>query len=323
MQSPFHRSTALQLHNELLSIPSIHTAITETINLGLLPGTQNRDILGSWLVAALEEGRRAGGSGIRVFEETFYLSPSSSIEEETKQKRDQQIDLEPLLSSLLEYLSLSILDPVTLHEDIHPPPVSINTGSSSPTPSARVMAKATKVRPSSFEPTSIPGTPATEDEEVEAERWARYRVAGIVGLTWLIQKISSSQMQLPLELLALLRNPVLWTSLSPVENPTILDHFSTTSSMCLGYQQPPIRRVAYTLLGVMIDSWASEIEKQDLLELLSVAVLSSCWLEKEAIVWDTAGPAVVKFLNSTFSLIYPSIFRLICLQTTRCAGRSL
>ncbi|KAK4688698.1 E3 ubiquitin-protein ligase listerin, partial [Tremellales sp. Uapishka_1] len=284
LQSPFHRTTALQLHNDILSIPSLQSAVLETLSLSLLPGSQNRDITGSWLVAALEEGKRSGGSGLKVWEASTSFRPADS----KPSSNEETLDLLPHLSSLIEYLSLSILDPQTLHSDIHPAPVSLATNNNSPIPSARVQAKATKIRPSSVAPSTGTSTPAFDGEEVEEERWARYRVAGFVGLSWLLSKLSQvGHGSLSPDLQALLLKSILWSALS------------SESPDSLGYQQPPIRRAAYNLLGVLLDVYNDEVQKQEMQELLAVAVLDSCWTEKEATVWETAGPAVVRFLSKS------------------------
>ncbi|RSH88769.1 hypothetical protein EHS25_002997 [Saitozyma podzolica] len=247
LQSPFHRSLALQLHAELLSVPS------------------NRDVIGSWMVAALEEGRRAGGTGLRSWEDSVAWT-----------EQPDRIDLVPQLSSLAEYLSLSILDPPSLHDDIHPAPVS-----SAPIPQKAV--KGAKGRPT---PAPTPPPVLAEEESVLEERWARYRVGGLTGLAWLVQQLSKNGVVLPQELLELLRHPILWSAVS-----------SVPSDDSIGAQQPTVRKAAYALLDALVDSFPDEVAKSEMLELLSTAVLDCVWLEKEAAVWQQAGAAVVKFLS--------------------------
>jgi hypothetical protein len=218
------------------------------------------------MVAALEEGRRAGGSGLRSWEDSVAWT-----------EQPDRVDLIPQLSSLAEYLSLSILDPPSLHDDIHPAPVS-----SAPIPQKAV--KGAKGRPT---PAPTPPPVLVEDESVLEERWARYRVGGLTGLAWLVQQLSKNRVVLPQELLALLRQPVLWSALS-----------SVPSDDSIGAQQPTVRKAAYALLDALVDSFPDEVAKPEMLELLSTAMLDCVWLEKEAAVWQQAGAAVVKFLSS-------------------------
>ena len=109
LQSPTHRPLALQIHQELLSIPSLRSLILDTFSLSLLPGEQTRDTLGSWLVSAMEERRRAGGASLTCWTEATSFGP-----------QDGRLDLLPHLESLVEYLSGSINDPAALHDGIFP-----------------------------------------------------------------------------------------------------------------------------------------------------------------------------------------------------------
>ncbi|WVR00029.1 hypothetical protein IAU59_007171 [Kwoniella sp. CBS 9459] len=286
LQSPFHRSIALQLHFDLLSIPSLRTAILDSLSLSLLPGSQNRDILGSWLVAALEEGRRAGGAGIKSWEASTSLNPEGETSDDTTGK----IDLSQHLGDLVEHLTLSILDPSTLHDNIHPAPVSSSTSTASSSgPSAKKGQTAKGGKGKAAPIPTVPPAPPTEDEDLVEERLSRYRVGGFVGLTWLVQQVSSSGITPPEELVKLIRNPGLWLALSPepVE--------AADSPIGLGTAHPPIRRAAYSLLSTVVEQHSEQLK--DSLEMLSDAVLGSCWLEKEAVVWETAGLAVAKFVR--------------------------
>lgn len=277
LQSPFHRSTAVQLHAELLSIPSLRAAILDTLSLSLLPGTQNRDILGSWLVAALEEGRRAGGVGLRSWEEsTVWLAEGT--------ESDGRIDLTPQLSTLAEYLSLAILDPPSLHDDIHPSPVAS-------TPAAPPPQKAKgKGKQAYIPPPPAPVEPTPEETEHAEEKWARYRIGGLVGLSWLLSQLKKAENPLSEEIVGLLHNSALWSCLSSLP--------SDEGSAAFGHQHPPVRRAAYSVLGVLVDSYPAEIAREDVLHTLAGEMLDAIWVEKEGTVWEAAGPAVVKILSS-------------------------
>jgi len=195
---------------------------------------------------------------------------------------DGKINLTAQLPYLVEYLSLSVLDPPSLHDDIHPSPVS----------TAFQKAAPTKAKKKAFvAPTAAPEVD-TEDEQIAEERWTRYRIGGFVGLSWLLTQLSTHNIPLPEELLPLLGNSYLWTALSP----TIGEEGDET----LGGRQPVIRRAAYDLLSTLVNRYPAEVKKKEMLDMLSTAVLESCWIEREAAVWQTAGPAIAHFLGSEF-----------------------
>lgn len=288
--------------------------------LGLLPGTQNRDIIGSWLVTSLEEGRRPGpgAAGLRKWSEVVYFSPlpktatSELGDLATAEVQENRLDLTPNLALLVEYLSSSILSPAELHSDVHPQPVSstANTPSTnSPAPSARVLAKALKQqsRPSAVTVPTL-SSQTVEDDDADGsndeERWGRYRLTGLLGLTWLLQNLPAGE--LPEALVNLLKTPALWTCLSPLRTSTLLeDAEDGDAPISIGYEQPGVRRAGYALLAVLVESYSAIVSETDLLELLSRAVLGSCWAEKEGQVWETAGQSIVVFLASESPLWVP------------------
>jgi hypothetical protein len=267
---------ALQLHEELLTIPSIRHIILETLSLSLLPGTQNRDILGAWLVTSLDEGRRSGLDSRKRDESTVWLESKDELATE-----DGRINLTAQLPYLVEYLSLSVLDPPSLHDDIHPSPVQ-----------AAFQSKAapTKAKKKGYTPPAATPEVDTEDEQIAEERWTRYRLGGFVGLSWLLTQLSTHNIPLPEDLLTLLANSYLWTALSP--------SIGEEGDETLGGRQPIIRRAAYDLLSTLVNRYPAEVKKKEMLDMLSAAVLESCWVEREATVWQTAGPAVAHFLGS-------------------------
>lgn len=189
-----------------------------------------------------------------------------------------QINLTENLGSLVEYLSLAILDPATLHEDIHPAPVS-----SAPTP---VKSGKTK-----FVMPTQTAEPTEEEDTSEHERLSPYRIGGLVGLSKIVQVNSKQGAKPSPELLSLLRHPLLWSALSsePVED-----------SANIGVDQPGIRKSAYALLDTFIEAYPDIVGETETKTLLAGAVHSSCWFEKDASVWQQAGQAVVKFLTSKF-----------------------
>jgi hypothetical protein len=256
----------------------LRTVILDTLSLSLLPGTQNRDILGSWLVAALEEGRRAGGTGLRSWEESTVWHGEGS-------ESDGRIDLTPQLATLAEYLSLAILDPPSLDDDIHPSPVASTPAVPPPPPKGKGKGKQT------YTPTPpTPAEPTQEETEHAEERWARYRVGGLVGLSWLLSQLKRAEVPLSKETSRLLHDSALWSCLSSLP--------SDEGSAAFGHQHSPVRRAAYTVLTVLVDAYPEEIAKEDILQTLAGEMLDAIWVEKEGTVWEAAGPAVAKILSS-------------------------
>lgn len=284
LQSPFHRSLALQLHTEMMGVPELCGGVLDSLAMSYLPGTQDRDILGSWLVAALEE-RRSGG--LKVFEDLVGLGPKPTPEgQETS-----HLDLVPFLPGLAEFLSLAILDPKTLHRDIHPAPVQNQFESAK---QAKEAAKNQNQKGKGKGKPSRTATPATEtpppeeDPQLAEERWTRYRVGGLAGLAWIITKLHAHDPPLKSEEVdALLRNPVTWSSLGPAQVIPDVDPIGTA---------PLIRRGGYTLLQSVLQSF-KELDSE-LLGIIATSVLGNCWQETEAIVWEVAGSAVLRFLTS-------------------------
>lgn len=219
------------------------------------------------MVAALEEGKRASGSSLKVWQEctTWMLSDEYA-------GPGGEINLTVQLPSLAEYLSSSILDPPSLNDDIHPAPVSSNPV------------------PNKGKPTKAPLVPEpVEVDELAEERWARYTVGGLTGLAWILQQIHSNQQSLPDQYRALLQTPYLWTALSPPIG---------QEGDSLGSKQPTVRRAAYSLLTVLIDCFPAELDHAETFSIVAKALIEGCWRETEAAVWETAGHATVKFLSS-------------------------
>nr|KIR46016.1 hypothetical protein I312_04558 [Cryptococcus bacillisporus CA1280] len=290
--SPFHRTIALHIHTDLLSVPALQASILETLNLGLLPGTQNRDVLGSWMVAALEEGRRAGGLGLKGWESSIIWKV---CDDEIDSDTHIRINLSEHLPTLIEYLTLSTLNPTILHEDIHPVPVAATPVSSAPL-NKKGANKQGKSKTSSAPPSRQAATPVPppEDDEILEERMTRYRVGGLIGLSWLLQQLPQVGLtSLPEDLFALLRHPALWLALSsePVD--------AANLPGSLGTAQPPVRKAGYGLLDVLVNSYENIMAEPEMLKMVSDAVLSSCWREKEAVVWESAGSAIAKFIRKS------------------------
>ncbi len=285
--SPSHRSLALTIHSKLLSIPILRSAIVDGLNLGQFTAPhQIRDVLGAWLVSALEEGRRGAGSigseGLDLWREVADWSPSEQV-------AIDGIDMRSQLELLVEYLSLAILEPQQLHEEIHPPQVQADaSGASTP-------------RKGGKGPAPLPAFPSLPSKEVEDEHDAAqaeeivlpYRSSGLAGLDYILQEMPLD-MEIPESLANLLHKSEFWSLISP--------DGSTNSN-------GPIRRGLYSILRTLIrrrEQWVGE----RIVPVAAPIIMKSAWREADATVW--AGGV----LGETLAL-WLTKFRQVWLMPTR------
>lgn len=80
-------------------------------------------------------------------------------------------------------------------------------------------------------------------------------------------------------------------------------------SLNMGVDQPGVRKAAYGLLSVLLESLPEEVASHEMLETLAEAVLGSCWTEKDSGVWQAAGPAVVRFLTRMSLLLLSNLLQ--------------
>ena len=198
-----------------------------------------------------------------------------------------EINLAEQLPTIIDYLSLSILDPASLHDDIYPASVTVLV-SSSPSAAKSKGAKGAMVQ-SPFQLTSPKeDEKSSMDDRQTKEQHARYRIDGLAGLRYLLESLHEARhdMFLPDELRKLVHNPLLWTALSPLA--------SADDSQRLGAQQPGVRQGAWSVLAALVAFYDAEVTAA--LHMLAEAVLSSCWHEADAGVWQVAGATLGRFL---------------------------
>ena len=199
---------------------------------------------------------------------------------------DRAINLKEYLSTLAEYLGLSILQPNSLQSDIFPTPVPIESFVTSPSRSRNTKA------PRLVDPAAKPRTD-DEDEHASAtqlleEQFAAYRIDGLGGLAYILEdsKARGGKVQIPDDLRNLVTDEHLWSALSP--SPPEEDGVS------LGHAQPVIRQQAYRLLELLVKQFPDDIRTS--IECLPSAIMSSCWIEEDAGVWGKAAPALSRYL---------------------------
>lgn len=286
--SPAHRLLSLQTQTSLLQLPQVRDSLINTLNLGLLPGErQCRDIVGAWLFAAVEEGRRTTGPGRDALAAFQNVSDWEATVQDENNRKLVMVDH---LANLTEFLNLAILDPAELHAQIHPPTPTISasqTGSGRNTPSrtnsSNIKGGSKMAHPFISEMSSATYEAQAADVKAQAEAAVdeeellnRYRLSGILSLTYVLQSMLGGKVDGPLE--TLLRNEALWDLIS--------------------IAPPPVRRAMYPLLQTLTQQHL-EFVKLHLVPIVGARILSTVWKEEDGSVWrgGVVSEALVLFLT--------------------------
>lgn len=282
--SPAHRQLALQTQTSLLKLDSVRKSMIRTLDLGLLPGDhQCRDIVGSWLSAAIEEGRRPGGREcLAAFERVADWSRSAAADTTDVSVEDNpdHLDMPAHLTNIVEYLRLATLAPSELHEDIHPPPLpsssASNSGRSTP---AKPLKSAPHPFISEMSAASYEQQEADEKARLDAavneeETFNRYRLSGLLALTYVLQSVASIEPSIE----SYLKEESLWDLIA-----------SGT---------PPVRRAVYLVIQALVNKH-QDFCKGRLLSIVGPRLLSNVWKEEDAGVWSggAVSEALLLFLT--------------------------
>ncbi|KAJ9108838.1 hypothetical protein QFC21_000158 [Naganishia friedmannii] len=273
------------LHTRLLKIPTIKSSLLNTLSLGLLPGQHHgRDVLGTWMTAALEEGRRGTvGSGEEVMTAwESFVDWDAEVQEDgadaVKLNMSENLDL------LLDYLRLAILEPQELYRQVHPPPVK---ASESPAPII-TSKKGGKDKGSKGQSAKGYFTPMIEQEIEESdididslnERSTRYQMSGLLGLAYVLQHVSEGALEKE-NFISLLTEPQLWDLFT---TPANADDASQVAA-------PPVRQALYAVFFALASRFES-FTRSKLLGSAGSSFLRNIWTEMDASVW--AGRATVE-----------------------------
>jgi hypothetical protein len=282
------------LHTKLLKIPNIKSNILNTLALGLLPGHHHgRDVLGSWMTAAVEEGRRgtvgAGEEAMAVWE--GFVEWQEDVKAEDADGTVTKLSMAENLEILVDYLRLAVLDPQELYRQVHPPPVK----ASEPPPPVLVGKKGAKGKGSQSQTPKgyFTPPPETEPEETEEdvialnERNTRYQMSGLVGLAYLLRNVSTETLEKEY-FVSFLSDPQLWRLFTTPAN-------STEST---DVAAPPVRQALYEALLVLSTRHESYMRSK-LFATAGPVFLRNIWTEADASVWSgrAVPDAVVAFLT--------------------------
>ena len=292
--SPAHRSVSLQLHTKLLKIPAIKADLLHTLSLGLLPGQHHgRDVLGTWMTAALEEARRGSiGSGeeaLTAWEE--FVDWREATSETDINGTVKHLNMSENLEILVDYLRLAILDPQELHRQVHPSPVK---APESPAPlifgkkgSKDKGSKSQTPRGYFTPPPEAENEEQEEDAITVIERSTRYQISGLLGLSYLLQHAVTETLEHEY-FGVLLKHKHLWslfTTTAKAEDPD-----------CVA--APPVRQTLYDVLLALLTRHESYMRSK-LFAVVGPIFLQNIWTETDVSVWSgrAVPDAVVAFFT--------------------------
>lgn len=273
--SPAHRQLALQTQTSFIKLDSVRSSMIRTLNLGLLAGEhQCRDIVGSWLSAAVEEGRRPGGRDcMAAFERVADWSGAAEPDEA------QQLNMPDHLANIVGYLRLATLAPAELHEDIHPPPLpstsASNSGRSTPAKTSKSAPHPfiSEMSAASYEQREADEKARQDAAVIEEETFNRYRFFGLLALTYVLQSVATLG-----DLESFLQEESLWDLVA-----------SGT---------PPVRRAVYLVIQALVTKH-HDFCKERLVAVIGSHLLSNVWKEEDAGVWSggAVSEALLLFLT--------------------------
>ncbi|KIK58369.1 hypothetical protein GYMLUDRAFT_45278 [Collybiopsis luxurians FD-317 M1] len=289
------RLAAASVHRSFIGIPAVLDQIRletqSNINL------EAADVLGIWALAVHDIDPTVANVASESWNRFIQTTPSRSQ-----------------ITSITTFAQRAILDPTELYTYLNPPPPPPPAHTPTPHLSSRgkasVNQKATKGKqpPNKGKPSaniSVVSSPLemrtdadeaqSDSLETDADRDARIRVGGLGALAWMLSRIEPSN-GVADELLVSLVEPKLWSSL--IGN----------SPESFGFEQPPVRKAAWRLVGAVgsiLDALKSAAalpgtdsgRVSDLLHILSTFVLHSAWDELDTGVQGIMWQPLLRFLK--------------------------
>ena len=210
-------------------------------------------------------------------------------------------------TALLTFVQKSILEPGQVYLDLNPsPPVVVPPMTT--TTMKKVGGRTVGVPPAKREDLDVVRSKGDGDEESERDRKARLRVGALGALIWILGSYSifnhlvysntislSKDTRSSLEdILPLLSQPSLWSSLSHTESSPLGEGES------FGWGQPGVRKAAWGLVRSLLKNWKTQLGQDDVLGVVSTAVLRSAWGESDAGVRGLMWVPLLEFLKGGF-----------------------
>ncbi|KAJ3719553.1 hypothetical protein DFJ43DRAFT_1005337 [Lentinula guzmanii] len=254
------RLVTASVHRSFISIP----AVSGQIKLQLeTDSAESADAIGTWSLATNDVDPVVANVAAESWRQFARTSPSLLCRE--------QITI---------YAQRAILDPGGLYAYLNPAPPSPSV--STPTLSHKEKLRLTQKNDTSDlpQPQGFDGL-QSDSLETDTDRDARIRVAGIGSLALFVSNSSLSITSVA-AVWDILGDARLWSSL--VGN----------DPESFGFEQPPVRKVAWRLVGVV--SGALGMVSR-LLRILSFSVFHSAWNEQDVGVQGVMWPSLLRFLK--------------------------
>lgn len=262
------------IHASLLQIPTIRDQILLSLS-EMASASQLEAILGTWCMAAHDIDRLVASTALKSWTSTISIIHNSN---------DLSLN-DHLLSPLGTFTQRAILDPGAVHAYLNPAqPPAVST------PSQKKGSNGLR-REDRGEFDQVVRAKAEDMEENEEDRRARLRVGAFGALRW----ISETSTAISSDMLNFLKNPLLWSSLHHAAQYPSANSWDGES---FGFAQPGVRKAAWALVGTLLKTSKGLKEHlESIVPVLSMAILTSAWVESDATVQAVMWEPLLLFLK--------------------------
>ncbi|KAF9652581.1 hypothetical protein BDM02DRAFT_3088924 [Thelephora ganbajun] len=263
------------LHTLLLALPGIKAQLFNLIRN--FEEERQETVIGSWCLLTHDIEAQVSLTALPSWEGNFGPGVDPGTE--------GALLIRETAPALISFIRQTIFDPLGVYSAVNPTQPSVDT---------KPVKKGVKPQP------RVQGPPETPpaDEEPEAERKGRVRAGGLGSVKYILGinllRLGASSREAIEEILS---SSLLWTSLSCGEQPPSDD------SECFGYEQPLVRRAAWSLLFSVLLERRGELDA--FLSTLSVSILRSAWVERDVVVRTNMWQPLLKFITE-----YPQCWEL-------------
>ncbi|KAF9447824.1 hypothetical protein P691DRAFT_670660 [Macrolepiota fuliginosa MF-IS2] len=284
------RLLSISVHANLLNIPEVRDQILFYLR-ETAKSEEAESILGSWCVLVHDVEKSVGSVGKEAWDSFIRYSQHGSGEETREAGgRFYMLDATPK-NLIFNFIQRTIMDPLGVYAYLNPPPAS-----SAPTPP--LAAAIAAARRSGTEEGETVRNKAEEYDESETDRRARLKIGGVGGLRWFVEIDAGGISD---EVMALLKNPVLWTVLYHAEKAPFVDNARSRGGSGFGdvessgFGQPNVRKAGWGLLMKLLETHREHIAQ--VLPVLSSAVLRSAWVEPDTLVHGAMWQPLLTFIK--------------------------
>ncbi|KAF7796133.1 hypothetical protein EIP86_007306 [Pleurotus ostreatoroseus] len=285
------RLLAVGLHISLLKLSSTIVDQFFFFLHEVADADQAEYIIGAWCMTAHDADRQVSAFARESWDRFVSVAPA-----ETTLKKLQLSVSGSMFRSLWDFTQRVLLDPAGVYAYVNPPqPVII-------TSNLKAAGKGSSARARrEDDPPSRSGR--EEEEESEGDQNARLRIGSFGVAEWLLTaSVQHAEDTKSVDsMIASMDNIALWSSL--YHGPSA--PFLTDEMEAFGYNQPGVRKAAWALIQVLLQTCKSSLSP--LLPTLSNAVLRSAWVEPDPIVRGALWQPLLTFLKGKY-MIYHTAF---------------